>query len=132
VTLDVRLVVPEGEIWAGRADNVIAKTLDGDIGILTSHTPVLGILAIGSVVRIHADDPVHGERWVEAAVSGGFLSVKDDKVSILARRASLGTDVDPSAVRAGLDQVGVVEGLDEDSEHARYLAAQLRAAGQAP
>jgi F-type H+-transporting ATPase subunit epsilon len=135
VTLDVRLVVPEGEIWAGHADRVIAKTLDGDIGILTGHTPVLGILAIGSVVRIHRADPVHGEDWVDAAVSGGFLSVADDKVSILARHASLGAEVDPSAARAGLEEamrVGVADGQGEDSEQARYLAAQLRAAGQVP
>jgi F-type H+-transporting ATPase subunit epsilon len=111
---------------------VIAKTLDGDIGILTNHTPVLGILAIGSVVRILAEDPVHGQHWVEAAVSGGFLSVADDKVSILARRASLGTDVNASVVRAGLAEAGLADGQGEDSEHARYLAAQLRAAGQAP
>jgi F-type H+-transporting ATPase subunit epsilon len=130
VTLDVRLVVPEGEIWAGHADRVIAKTLEGDIGILTGHTPVLGILAIGSVVRIHSDDPVRGEHWVQAAVGGGFLSVADDKVSILARQASLGTDVDPAAVRAGLS--GLQPGHDEGSEEARYLEAQLRAAGENP
>ena len=52
MTLHVTLVVPEGEIWAGPADRVIAKTLDGDIGVLTGHTPVLGILAQGSLVRI--------------------------------------------------------------------------------
>ena len=50
MTLRVELVTPEGEIWAGDAQRVIAKTLDGDIGILTGHTPVLGILAEGSVV----------------------------------------------------------------------------------
>jgi F-type H+-transporting ATPase subunit epsilon len=133
VTLDVRLVVPEGEIWAGNADRVIAKTLDGDIGILTGHTPVLGILAVGSVVRILADDQVHGAHWVQAAVGGGFLSVADDKVSILARQASLGADVDASAVRAGLEETlrsGVQSGQAEDSEQARYLEAQLRAAGE--
>jgi F-type H+-transporting ATPase subunit epsilon len=135
VTLDVRLVVPEGEIWAGHADRVIAKTLDGDIGVLTGHTPVLGILAVGSVVRILAEDATRGQHWVQAAVGSGFLSVADDKVSILARQASLGTDVDPSAARAGLEEArgaGIVAGQGEDSEQARYLAAQLRAAGEGP
>ncbi|MGN6679204.1 MAG: F0F1 ATP synthase subunit epsilon, partial [Streptosporangiaceae bacterium] len=36
------LVVPEGQVWAGNAERVVAKTLDGDIGVLTGHTPVLG------------------------------------------------------------------------------------------
>ena len=52
MSLNVALVAPEGEIWTGAARQVIAKTLDGDIGILTGHTPVLGILAEGSLVRI--------------------------------------------------------------------------------
>ena len=52
MTVRVELVVPDGEIWSGRARMVIAKTLDGDLGILTGHPPVLGILAEGSLVRI--------------------------------------------------------------------------------
>jgi F-type H+-transporting ATPase subunit epsilon len=133
VTLNVRLVVPEGEIWAGNADRVIAKTLDGDIGILTGHTPVLGILATGSVVRILAGNAAGSGDWISAAVGGGFLSVADDKVSILARNALLGADIDARAVRADLEEFlreGVREGQGEDSDQARYLAAQLRAAGE--
>jgi len=52
VTLHVEVVVADRELWAGDAGMVIAKTLDGDIGLLTGHPPVLGILAEGSVVRI--------------------------------------------------------------------------------
>lgn len=122
--LHVRVVVPEGEIWAGTADRVIAKTLDGDIGILTGHTPVLGILATGSLVRIL---PEAGS-WVQAAVAGGFLSVADDKVSILARAASLGADVDTSAAKEAIS-AALVAGESEDSEQVRYARARLRAAG---
>ena len=102
MTLRVKLVVPEGEVWAGDADRVVAKTLDGDIGVLTGHTPVLGILAAGSLVRI-LPEGASASGWVQAAVGGGFLSVADDKVSILAREAALGADVDRSAVRSDLD-----------------------------
>ena len=52
MTLHVELVAPDGEIWSGRARMVIAKTLDGDVGVLTGHSPVLGILAEGSLIRI--------------------------------------------------------------------------------
>ena len=58
MSLRVELVVPDGEIWSGHARMVIAKTLDGDIGILTSHPAVLGILAEGSVVG--SCDPEQG------------------------------------------------------------------------
>ena len=130
MTLRVKLVVPEGEVWAGNADRIVAKTLDGDVGILTGHTPVLGILAPGSVVRILPEDaPASG--WIQAAVGDGFLSVADNRVSILAREATLGADVNKSAVRAELDSTIAAAQASQDPEPAvaGYLRAQLRAAG---
>ena len=101
MTLQVELAVPDGEIWSGQATMVIAKTLDGDIGVLTGHAPVLGILAEGSVVRIRPEED--GGQEVRAAVSSGFFSIADDRVSILAHDALLSADIDASAARAALD-----------------------------
>jgi F-type H+-transporting ATPase subunit epsilon len=134
VTLRVELVVPEGEIWAGRAEMVIAKTLDGDIGVLTGHTPVLGILAEGSLVRIRPEaSPDAAGDEVVAAVNGGFFSLADDRVSILAREAQLGGDVDTSAARAALDEAvqraEATAGGEEEPADVRYFRALLRAAG---
>lgn len=131
MTLHVTLVVPEGEIWAGSADRVIAKTLDGDVGLLTGHTPVLGILAPGSVVRILPEDSAGGE-WIQAAVGSGFLSVADDRVSVLARRAALGGEVDKAVARADLEAAlgdAAARGQGEESGEIGYLRALLRAAG---
>jgi F-type H+-transporting ATPase subunit epsilon len=129
VTLHVDLVVPEGEIWAGDAERVIAKTLDGDIGVLTGHTPVLGILAEGSVVRILPADGQGGGGEVAAAIGAGFLSVADDRVSVLARRAQLGADVDRAGVQAWLDAALEAAGPGEETADVRYFRALLRAAG---
>ena len=126
MSLRVKLVVPEGEIWAGTADRVVAKTLDGDIGILGSHTPVLGIITPGSVVRILPEGAATSG-WIEAAVDSGFLSVAADRVSILARQAVLGADVDKQTVRAELESQVAAAGNEPES--AGYLRAQLRAAG---
>jgi F-type H+-transporting ATPase subunit epsilon len=135
VSLRVELVVPDGEIWSGHARMVIAKTLEGEIGILTSHPDVLGVLAEGSLVRIldpedGPADPAGPAGEVRAAVSAGFLSVHDDRVSILARQAVLGSQVDRGAVRAELDasasEVGA--GREEPAE-VKYSRARLRAAG---
>jgi F-type H+-transporting ATPase subunit epsilon len=137
VTLQVSLVVPEGEVWAGPAEMVIAKTRDGDIGVLTGHSPVLGILVEGSLVRIlpegTADGSAEGSAVI-AAVTGGFFSVADDQVSVLAREAQLGGEVDSRAIRAALDEAlqspeATAEG-DEESSDARYYRALLRAAGE--
>jgi F-type H+-transporting ATPase subunit epsilon len=138
VTLQVSLVVPEGEVWAGPAGMVIAKTRDGDIGVLTGHSPVLGIMVEGSLVRIlpegGADGAAEGAEVV-AAVNGGFFSVADDRVSVLAREAQIGGDVDTSAIRAALEEAlqnpdVPAAGDDEESSQIRYFRALLRAAGQ--
>ena len=135
MTLRVELVVPEGQIWSGRADMVIAKTLDGDIGVLTGHTPVLGILAEGSLVRIMPEGAPDAAARAEvvAAVNGGFFSVADDRVSILAREAQLGEEVDARAARSALDEAvqraEASPGGDEEPADARYYRALLRAAG---
>jgi F-type H+-transporting ATPase subunit epsilon len=136
VTLHVEVVVADRELWAGEANMVIAKTLEGDIGVLTGHPPVLGILAEGSLVRIldpeGGTDGAEGGQEVTAAVSGGFLSVADDRVSILGVDAQLGTEVDKSAARSSLDaalsEAGSASG--EEPDEAKYARAQLRAAGE--
>ena len=125
MTLHVELVAPEGEIWSGEARQIIAKTLDGDIGILSGHTPVLGILAEGSLVRIFPED---GSGEVAAAIGGGFLSVSDDQVSVLARQALLAHEVDRANAQTALDTAQNEAGGEETPE-IRFLRAQLRAAG---
>ena len=139
MTLRVELVAPDGEIWSGRARMVIAKTLDGDLGVLTGHPPVIGILAEGSMVQIldpedsTGADQNGGGVAVLAAVSSGFLSVADDRVSVLGRQAQLGSQVDAAVVRAELDatlaEIGPVP-ADEEPVEVKYARALLRAAGQ--
>ena len=125
MTLQVALVAPEGEIWSGEARQIIAKTLDGDIGVLSGHTPVLGILAEGSLVRIFPED---ASGAVVAAIGGGFLSVADDRVSVLARQALLAQDVDRANAQTALD-IAESEAGGEETTEIRFLRAQLRAAG---
>ena len=80
----VAIVSPESEVWSGEADMVVARTLDGEIGVLPGHIPLLGVLADDQIVRVQT-----GGREIEASVNGGFLSVTKDGVSILAETAEL-------------------------------------------
>jgi F-type H+-transporting ATPase subunit epsilon len=125
VTLRAELVVPDRELWSGEASMVIAKTTEGDIGVLTGRAPVFGILAEGSLVEIISDEPT-----VKAAVSGGFLSVNDDKVSVLAAQAQLGSEVDAEEARREL-ATALAEATpgSDDSPAVKYAKARLRAAG---
>jgi F-type H+-transporting ATPase subunit epsilon len=126
VTLQVALVVPDRELWSGEARTVIAKTTEGDIGVLSGHSPVFGILAEGSLVEILSDEA----EPVRAAVSGGFLSVADDRVSVLAERALLSDEVNREEARRELDAaMSEASAGPEEPAEAKFARAQLRAAG---
>ena len=77
-TLEVELVAADRKVWEGAADMVIARTVDGDLGILPGHTPLLGVLVEGEV-QITASGTAH-----VATVDSGFLSVDRDRVIIVA------------------------------------------------
>lgn len=83
--LHVELVSVEREVWSGEATQVIARTTEGEIGILPGHAPLLGQLAEGHQVRIAQQSG--GAVLVD--VNGGFLSVTDQGVTILAEQAAL-------------------------------------------
>ena len=125
--LRVALVSPEREVWSGEADFVLARTLEGEIGILPGHSPVLGVLVDGSVVKISPGDE---SEPILAMVGSGFLSVAEDEVSVLAEQAELGTEIDIDAAREALRRAGELEGGDEAAVAERRARARLQAAGR--
>ena len=132
MTLHVELLMPDRSLWSGDAGLVIAKTMDGDIGVQSGHSPVFGILSPGSVVRIREvpgdDNP--GD-VVRAAIRDGFLSVSGNRVSILASSAQLAAEVDTGAARTDLDTAAAEAGAAaEESPDYRYARARLHAAGE--
>jgi F-type H+-transporting ATPase subunit epsilon len=81
--LQVSIVAADHEVWSGPARQIVARTLEGEIGILPGHEPILALLAPGEVrvsstdgntVRIRADD--------------GFLSGENDRITIVSRVAA--------------------------------------------
>ena len=76
--LTVEVVSPDKRVWSGEATMVSARTVEGDIGILPDHSPVLGVLVDGKVAIKAADGSAQ-----EFTVNGGFLSVSKNRVSIL-------------------------------------------------
>ena len=66
--LKVELVSPEKKVWSGEAVSVSARTLEGDLGILTDHAPLLGVLVDGKVTIKGTDGSVS-----EFNVAGGWL-----------------------------------------------------------
>jgi F-type H+-transporting ATPase subunit epsilon len=92
VSLEVHIVTPERDVWSGEATMVVAHGIEGDVGILQGHAPMLIRLGI-SPIRIHADS-----EEVRAAVDGGFLHVTSEgdvtRVDVLATEAVLPNEID--------------------------------------
>ena len=77
--MDVQVVSPDGRLFAGEADFLVARTVEGEIGILPNHTPILAQLAGPSEVKVKT-----GSTEERFQIAGGFMSVKDNKVIVLA------------------------------------------------
>lgn len=84
MALNVNVVSADREVWSGEAAQVSAKTVEGEVGILSGHEPMLALLTEGEV-RVSGAD---GEHFAVDAL-GGFLSVDHDNVTIVAGRASI-------------------------------------------
>jgi F-type H+-transporting ATPase subunit epsilon len=127
-TMQVELVSVERPIWSGEATMVVARTTEGEIGVMAGHAPLLAVLAPGWLVRIKMAD---GEE-LRAAVHGGFLSVRDGAVSVLAEIAETADEIDVAEARASLEENerAAVTG-DTEAVAARDRAlSRLRAVGE--
>ena len=80
--LTVEVVSPEKRVWSGEATMVSARTLEGDIGILPDHAPLLGVLVDGTVSIKATDGTSH-----DFPLNGGFISVSNNRVSVLGESA---------------------------------------------
>jgi F-type H+-transporting ATPase subunit epsilon len=116
----VELVAADRKVWSGEATIVLARTTVGELGIMPGHAPLLGVLADG-VVQIRTPD----DQTLVAAVHGGFLSVANDRVSILAEFAELSDEIDLERTRAELEQARAA-GADDEEAQAEVRAAETR------
>jgi F-type H+-transporting ATPase subunit epsilon len=124
-TMPVELVSVEKRLWSGEANAVYARTTEGEIGILPGHSPLLGFLAPGWIVRIERE----GEDELRVAVHGGFLSVRPDGVSVLAEMAETAGEIDVARAREALRVAEADQTPESDGARTRALA-RLRAAGE--
>ena len=83
-TLRVEVVAEDAAVWSGEAKMVIAKTVEGEIGLLPGHEPMLAILAGGEVRITLATGEI-----IKASAENGFLSVEHNVVTVVARHAAL-------------------------------------------
>ena len=118
--LQVNLVAADRVVWSGEATMVIARTAEGDLGALPGHAPVLSVL-LPSVVEISTTE---GET-IRAAVEDGFLSIADDRVSILSEDAWLADEIDAEEARAEVERLqGEGDSLELQRAEAKVRATE--------
>lgn len=100
--VEVHVVTPEREVWVGEADQVTARGVEGDVGILAGHAPLLVQLAIGPLHILRGDEPD-----LAAVIDGGFLHVASrdgvTRVDVMATHAELASEIDLVGARRRLE-----------------------------
>ena len=127
--MQVELVAADRLVWSGEAKMVIARTTEGDVGILPNHAPMLSTMVHGIVDVTTTEN----ETWI-AAVDAGFLSVANNRISILSEHAEMSHDIDLEKARVELERCkSEGAGDDEALAHAQeaWAEARVRAAEKA-
>ncbi len=128
--MQVELVAADRLVWSGEARMVLARTTEGDLGILPNHAPMLSLMVDGIVDVTTAG----GETWI-AAVDAGFLSVAGNRISILSEHAEMSHEIDLEKARHDLDRaLSAGENPDDAEEEAEraWAQARIRAAERQP
>jgi F-type H+-transporting ATPase subunit epsilon len=128
VPLEVHVVTPEREVWTGSAEMLVARGIEGELGIMGGHEPMLVQLAIGPL-RIHRE----GGELLAAVIDGGFLHVGTHdgvtRADVLASQAELETEIDVDATRqrlAELEAHGELEETELEAVKREMQKAQVR------
>ncbi|MDE5414703.1 MAG: F0F1 ATP synthase subunit epsilon [Bacillaceae bacterium] len=122
-TMTVSVVTPDGTVYEGEVEMVSARAQSGELGILPRHIPLVAPLDIGAV-RLK-----NGSNVQLVAVSGGFIEVRPDKVTILAEAAELPSDIDVARARAAKERAErrISEARQDEIDFKRAQLALRRA-----
>ena len=117
VVLNVEIVAVDRKIWSGEATFLFTRTTVGEIGILPRHIPLVAQLVDDAMVRVERED----KEDLRVAVDGGFMSVTEEGVTILAESAEFESEIDEAAAREDAES--------DDPKIAARGRARLRAVG---
>jgi F-type H+-transporting ATPase subunit epsilon len=115
--MGVRVLTPEGPVYEGDAAMVIAPSVEGEVGILPRHAPLIAFLRIGETRINTLEDGVHA-----FATTEGYLSVEDDQVLVLVEHAEPAGAIDRARAADALRRAGEALEAAGDDEEARQAA----------
>ncbi len=119
-TLNVEVVAVDRLVWEGAAKSVVVKTIEGTMGILPGHEPVLALLA-DSAVRVEMES---GDAEL-FAVHGGFFSLDSNTIKVLAETAERAEEIDVERAKAAKARAEEA-GADDADEVAALKRAETR------
>lgn len=121
--LRLEIVTPERQAYSDDVDAVFCPGVEGELGVLPHHAPLLSTLGLGEL-RIRK-----GGQEDYFAIAGGFLQVRPDKVVVMAELADLSSEIDLEAAEAARREAqrAIEQGSDEPADLARARAAMERA-----
>ncbi|MEL4357890.1 MULTISPECIES: F0F1 ATP synthase subunit epsilon [unclassified Luteococcus] len=127
--MSVEVVSADRKVWEGTATNVIVRTTEGDIGILPNHEPLLAALVPCAAEIVTGD----GRREI-VALDGGFISVAQNQVNLVAQKASLYDEISTEEAQMEVDKLSAVheagEATDEEIHRLHLAQAQIKAAAK--
>ena len=119
----LEIVTPEREAYSEEDDAVFCPAIEGEIGVLPHHAPLLSMLGVGELrIRKGGDEEYF-------AIAGGFVQVRPDKVVVMAELADLSSEIDLEAAEEARNEAerAIQQGFDEPADLARARAAMDRA-----
>ena len=123
--LTLEIVTPEAKVYSDTIDSVVIPTVEGEIGVLPGHIPLLTQIEHGEL-RV-----TKGASSQLLAVSSGFAQIDGDKVRVLAENAITEEKIDVNAVEAALKRAEeqLKAAKDMDPQQYEHLQSLIRYAG---
>jgi F-type H+-transporting ATPase subunit epsilon len=123
MTLLLEIVTPERQVFSEQVDSVVCPGIEGELGVLPHHAPLLTTLGVGEL-RIRRGGDVE-----YFAIAGGFLQVRPDKVVVMAETADMASEIDLEKAEEARREAerALAEGFEEPADLARARASLQRA-----
>ena len=119
MSLTLRVLATDQNVFDGSADEVILPSTTGQLGILPGHISLLTAIDIG-VLRVRANGA-----WNSIALMGGFAEVDADEVTVLVNQAELGSSIDAAAAETAFQKATtMVAGMEGQPGSPEKLKAQ--------
>ena len=110
MTISLKVLAPNQNVFEGEAEEVILPSTTGQLGILPGHISLVTAIDIG-VLRLR-----NNSKWVSIALMGGFAEIESDEVTVLVNSAEIGSQINTQNAEEALSKAKLALNKFSDSE----------------